>query len=85
MRGFFLASVIFNQLRRSKKHDCSEGLPYQASFTQRKPWAFERDAAMRAACDRPGIEIIDIQHMNDLHKKVEDGDVRLRYLIDMAP
>lgn len=33
---------------------------------------------------RPDIEIIRIQDINDAHKKVEAGDVRLRYVIDLA-
>ncbi|WPB56091.1 NAD(P)-dependent alcohol dehydrogenase [Xylophilus sp. GOD-11R] len=32
----------------------------------------------------PDIEIISIQDINDAYKKVEDGDVRFRYVIDMA-
>ena len=32
----------------------------------------------------PEIELIDIKHINDAYKKVEDGDVRFRYVIDMA-
>ncbi len=32
----------------------------------------------------PEIEMIDIQDINDAYKKVEDGDVRFRYVIDMA-
>ena len=32
----------------------------------------------------PDIEIIPIQQINDAYKKVEDGDVRFRYVIDMA-
>lgn len=32
----------------------------------------------------PEIEIIRIQDINDAYKKVEDGDVRFRYVIDMA-
>jgi uncharacterized zinc-type alcohol dehydrogenase-like protein len=32
----------------------------------------------------PEIENIDIQGINDAYKKVEDGDVRFRYVIDMA-
>ena len=32
----------------------------------------------------PDIEIISIQEVNDAYKKIEDGDVRFRYVIDMA-
>ena len=32
----------------------------------------------------PDIEIIDIQNVNEAFKKVEKGDVRFRYVIDMA-
>jgi uncharacterized zinc-type alcohol dehydrogenase-like protein len=32
----------------------------------------------------PEIQMIDIQDINDAYKKVEDGDVRFRYVIDMA-
>ena len=32
----------------------------------------------------PDIEIIDIQNVNEAFKKVERGDVRFRYVIDMA-
>ena len=32
----------------------------------------------------PDIEIIDIQDVNEAYKKVEKGDVRFRYVIDMA-
>ena len=32
----------------------------------------------------PDIEIIDIQNVNEAYKKVEKGDVRFRYVIDMA-
>ena len=32
----------------------------------------------------PDIEIIPIQQINDAYKKVEKGDVRFRYVIDMA-
>jgi len=32
----------------------------------------------------PDIEIIDIQEINDAYKKVIDGEVRFRYVIDMA-
>ena len=32
----------------------------------------------------PNIEIIDIQNVNEAFKKVEKGDVRFRYVIDMA-
>lgn len=32
----------------------------------------------------PDIELIAIQDINDAYKKVEDGDVRFRYVIDMA-
>ena len=32
----------------------------------------------------PDIEVISIQQVNDAYKKVEDGDVRFRYVIDMA-
>ena len=32
----------------------------------------------------PDIEIIPIQQVNDAYKKVENGDVRFRYVIDMA-
>ena len=31
----------------------------------------------------PDIELIPIQDINDAYKKVEDGDVRFRYVIDM--
>lgn len=33
---------------------------------------------------RPDIEIIRIQDINDAHKKVVSGDVRFRYVIDLA-
>ncbi len=33
---------------------------------------------------RPDIEIISIQDINDAYKKVESGDVRFRYVIDLA-
>ena len=33
---------------------------------------------------RPDIEVISIQDINDAHKKVESGDVRFRYVIDLA-
>lgn len=32
----------------------------------------------------PTIEIVPIQYINDAFKKIEDGDVRFRYVIDMA-
>ena len=32
----------------------------------------------------PDVEMIAIQDINDAYKKVEDGDVRFRYVIDMA-
>jgi uncharacterized zinc-type alcohol dehydrogenase-like protein len=32
----------------------------------------------------PEIQLIDIQDINEAYKKVEDGDVRFRYVIDMA-
>ena len=32
----------------------------------------------------PDIQIIPIQEVNDAYKKVESGDVRFRYVIDMA-
>ena len=32
----------------------------------------------------PDIEIIDIQNVNEAFKKVVKGDVRFRYVIDMA-
>ena len=32
----------------------------------------------------PDIEIIDIKEINDAYKKVEDGDVRFRYVVDIA-
>jgi uncharacterized zinc-type alcohol dehydrogenase-like protein len=32
----------------------------------------------------PDIEVIDIKDINDAYKKVEDGEVRFRYVIDMA-
>ena len=32
----------------------------------------------------PDVQIIAIQDVNDAYKKVEDGDVRFRYVIDMA-
>jgi len=32
----------------------------------------------------PDIQIIPIQYINDAYKKVEAGDVRFRYVIDMA-
>jgi uncharacterized zinc-type alcohol dehydrogenase-like protein len=32
----------------------------------------------------PDIEIIDIKDINDAFDKVESGDVRFRYVIDMA-
>ena len=31
----------------------------------------------------PDIQIIDIQDINDAYKKVEDGDARFRFVIDM--
>ncbi|RYF73012.1 MAG: NAD(P)-dependent alcohol dehydrogenase, partial [Comamonadaceae bacterium] len=32
----------------------------------------------------PDVEVIPIQDVNDAYKKVEKGDVRFRYVIDMA-
>jgi uncharacterized zinc-type alcohol dehydrogenase-like protein len=32
----------------------------------------------------PDIEMIDIAGINDAYKKVEDGEVRYRYVIDIA-
>ena len=32
----------------------------------------------------PDVQMIDIQDVNDAYKKVEDGEVRFRYVIDMA-
>ena len=32
----------------------------------------------------PDIEVVKIQDINDCYKKVEDGDVRFRYVIDMS-
>ncbi len=32
----------------------------------------------------PDVEVIDIKDINDAYSKVEDGDVRFRYVIDMA-
>ena len=32
----------------------------------------------------PDIEVIDIKDINDAYKKVEDGEVRFRYVIDIA-
>jgi len=32
----------------------------------------------------PYIEMIDIQDVNDAYKKVEKGEVRFRYVIDMS-
>lgn len=32
----------------------------------------------------PDIEVIDIKDVNDAYRKVEDGEVRFRYVIDMA-
>jgi uncharacterized zinc-type alcohol dehydrogenase-like protein len=32
----------------------------------------------------PDIELIDIKDINDAYKRVEDGDVRFRYVIDIA-
>ncbi len=32
----------------------------------------------------PDIEMIDIEDINDAYDKVEKGDVRFRYVIDMA-
>lgn len=32
----------------------------------------------------PDIEILRIQDLNEAYKRVEDGDVRFRYVIDMA-
>ena len=33
---------------------------------------------------KPDIEVIPIQQVNDVYPKVEDGEVRFRYVIDMA-
>jgi uncharacterized zinc-type alcohol dehydrogenase-like protein len=32
----------------------------------------------------PDIELIDIQDVNDAYKKVEDGEARFRFVINMA-
>ena len=32
----------------------------------------------------PDVQMIDIQDVNDAYEKVEDGDVRFRFVIDMA-
>jgi uncharacterized zinc-type alcohol dehydrogenase-like protein len=32
----------------------------------------------------PEVEVIDIKDLNDAYKKVEKGDVRFRYVIDMS-
>jgi len=32
----------------------------------------------------PDIQIIPIQDVNDAYKKIEKGDVRFRYVIDMS-
>lgn len=32
----------------------------------------------------PDVEVIPIQRINDAYKKIESGDVRFRYVIDMA-
>jgi uncharacterized zinc-type alcohol dehydrogenase-like protein len=32
----------------------------------------------------PDIELLDIKNINDAYKKVEDGDVRFRYVIDIS-
>jgi uncharacterized zinc-type alcohol dehydrogenase-like protein len=32
----------------------------------------------------PDIELVDIQEINNVHKRVVDGDARFRYVIDMA-
>ena len=37
---------------------------------------------MRQASHRPDIEVIPIHKIDDAYKKVEDGEVRFRYVID---